>query len=765
MLRITKYAERLLTDLDGLDWPEPIKLMQRNWIGRSTGAEVLFPLAHKWRIESGLWVHAERPDLGSRDLNYQTFPDAIRVYTTRPDTLFGATYMVLAPEHELVDRITAPQQRKEVETYVEQARRRSELERTAETKAKTGVFTGAYAINPVNGWKIPVWVADYVLMGYGTGAIMAVPGGDTRDFEFACKFDLPIVCVVGPTVEWIEERLSVMVTGIEKTAAAGLDEVARQFPEWGAEVARRRERSAGLDQKTIGVLRGHVGVDRLIEHYIEHPKSWGDAFTGEGTAVHSPGGGKVAGLPGGVCALDGLPTAQAKAKIIAWLEANGLGRGAVNYKMRDWVFSRQKYWGEPFPILHGEGGETIPLDDELPVTLPEMEDFKPAPAGDDPDAMPAPPLSRATDWVNVARSKDRYRRDVNTMPQWAGSCWYYLRFIDPHNPDLFCNPDAERYWMPVDLYVGGAEHAVLHLLYARFWHKVLYDLGHVSTSEPFRRLFNQGMIQGFAYRDRRGLTVYADDVEAREGETFVRRGTDEPVARVIAKMSKSLKNVVNPDEIIGQYGADTFRLYEMFMGPLDASKPWNTRDVPGLFKLCQRVWRLIVDEETNELSATLTRDEPDDETLRMLHKTIQRVTEDIEQLKFNTAIAAIFDFVNFLTPKPKRPRAVIEPFVLIVSPFAPHLGEELWHRLGHEATLAYEPWPVFDERLARDEEVEIAVQITGKVKARIMVPADADARAVEAAALANDRVQGLISGKQIRKVIVVPKRLVNIITN
>ncbi|RME41825.1 MAG: leucine--tRNA ligase [Planctomycetota bacterium] len=762
MLRITRYADRLLEDLEELDWPEPIKIMQRNWIGRSTGAEVVFPLARSWSIREGAWRHADGTGIAPGE-RLETLPDVIRVYTTRPDTLFGATYMVLAPEHELVASLTTPDRKAEVEAYVKAAMRRSELERTAESKEKTGVFTGSYAINPVNGERIPIWVADYVLMGYGTGAIMAVPGGDTRDFEFARRFDLPIVAVVRPTEEWIAERLATMLAGVEDKARSGLQALAEEFPDLSAEVEAVKERSAGLSDKTLRVLRERVGLERLADHYVRHPQAWGEAFTGEGTAVQSPGD-RAVEVPGGVCRLDGLPTAEAKQRIVEWLERQGLGRSAVQYKLRDWVFSRQKYWGEPFPVLHGEDGSTIALsEDELPVELPEMEDFRPTPVGDDPEAMPEPPLARAKEWLIVRRDGRTYRRDVNTMPQWAGSCWYYLRFLDPGNDERFCDERAERYWMPVDLYVGGAEHAVLHLLYARFWHKVLFDLGYVSTREPFRRLFNQGMIQGFAFKDRVGRILPADAVEQRGPEAFVSRETGEPVTRVIAKMSKSLKNVVNPDEIIAEWGADTFRLYEMYMGPLDASKPWNTRDVPGLYKLCQRIWRLVVDERTGDLSPALTDGEPDEEALRALHKLVRRVTGDIEQLKFNTAIAAIFDFVNFLTPREIRPRAVVEPFLRVLAPFAPHLAEELWHRLGHEKTIAYEPWPEYDERLARDEEVEVGVQINGKLRARVTVPADADEQTVREAALAEQRVAGSLKGKTIRKVIVVKGRLVNIV--
>ncbi len=747
MLRITKYAERLLSDLDELDWPEPIKLMQRNWVGKSIGAEVVFPLADHCSQSSG------------------TQDDGIRVYTTRPDTLFGATYMVLAPEHPLVERITKTEFRAEVVRYVEAAKRKSDMARTAESKGKTGVFTGAYAINPVNKERIPIWIADYVLMGYGTGAIMAVPGSDERDFEFACTFGLPIVAVVKPTGAWIEERIASMAQQIDRAAADGFEQVAREAPELAESIAEHQRNSEGLGDKTVSELRDRVGVDRLIEHYVKNPKSWGAAFCEESTAVNSPASGVTASVAGKVCALNGLCTVDAKKKITAWLEANGLGRATVNYKLRDWLFSRQRYWGEPFPVLHGEDGETIALgEEELPVELPPMKEFKPTPSADDAASLPEPPLGRAPkEWTKVQRNGRRYRRDVNTMPQWAGSCWYYLRFIDPRNTNRFCDPAAERYWMPIDLYVGGAEHAVLHLLYARFWHKVFFDLGFVSTREPFRKLFNQGMIQSFAYRDRRGMVVGPDAVEERSDDRFVLRNTNEPVERIVAKMSKALRNVVNPDEIVAQYGADTFRLYEMYMGPLETSKPWNTRDVPGLFKLCQRIWRLIVDESSGELSAAMTNDPPDDASLRALHKMIKRVTEDIEVLKFNTSIAAMFDFVNVMTPLKERSRAVLEPFVLVLAPFAPHVAEELWLRLGHHQTLAYEAWPAFEEKLTRDEQIEIAVQIGGKIKSRVMVAAEADEATIQAAALADAKVVAAIGGKPVRKVIVAKGRLVNIL--
>ncbi|MBN1845772.1 MAG: leucine--tRNA ligase [Sedimentisphaerales bacterium] len=664
MLRITKYAERLLADVDALEWPEPIKLMQRNWIGKSTGAQVYFPL-------------------DGRD-------DVLEVYTTRPDTLFGATYMVLAPEHPLVEELTGTNCRPQVADYMTQAAKKSELERTAESKEKTGVFIGAYAVNPVNDQKIPIWVADYVLMGYGTGAIMAVPAHDTRDMEFALKFDLPIVQVVEPP--------------------AGTN--------W----------------------RGYVG---------------------DGIAVNS---GKF----------DGLTTAEFKEEIIKWLTEQQLGRRAVNYKLRDWLFSRQRYWGEPLPIVHCAHCGTVALPDEqLPLELPEMEDFTPA-ASDDPDSLPQPPLGKLRDWAQTTcpQCQGPAQRELNTMPQWAGSCWYYLRFLDPHNDRACVDPQIERYWMApdsdnpvggVDFYIGGAEHAVLHLLYARFWHKLLYDLGYASSPEPFRRLFNQGMIRSFAYRDPRGMTVGYDQVD-KSGQPPRHKQTGEPLVETVEKMSKSLKNVVNPNEVIEQYGADTFRMYEMFMGPLEASKPWNTNDVPGIQRFLQRLWRLIVAED-GCLHPAIGDAEPDAASLRLLHKTIKKVTADIETLSLNTAISQMMIFLNEYSKAAARSRWVLESYVLLLSPFAPHIAEELWRRLGHETTLAYEPWPVFDEELTRDPEVELAVQINGKVRDRIVVPADSDEESIRRTVLALAKIQEQLAQKTVRQVIVIPNRLVNIVAN
>ncbi len=710
LLRITAYADRLLDDLEPLDWSESIKKMQRDWIGRSDGAEVEFAICP---------TGGEDPAPGG---------PTVRVFTTRPDTLFGATYMVLAPEHPLVDSITSPEQRAAVETYKAEAARKSERERTEE-KRKTGVFTGACAVNPVNQERIPVWVADYVLAGYGTGAIMAVPAHDERDFEFARQFGLPIRTVVRPPEEWL------------------------------------RQTGSTLDALT-------------------------EAYTADGIAVNS-----------GI--FDGLATPEFKRRITQWLEDRGEGTARVNYKLRDWLFSRQRYWGEPFPILHeidAAGNPTGILEplslEELPLRLPDMEDFKPT-------GRPEPPLSRAADWVNVTRNGKRYRRETNTMPQWAGSCWYFLRYLDPKNDRAFCDPAKERYWMPVDLYVGGAEHAVLHLLYARFWHKVLFDRGHVHTPEPFQRLVNQGMILVNEYHlspevyeanqaivDGMGLQVLrfkdedeetcvlrnppsepdkfaplTDEQVAKEkGKTFL-KGTGIELSVKADKMSKSRKNVVNPEEVVEDYGADSLRLYEMFMGPLADAKSWGTRDVEGVYRFLNRVWRVFIDDraEAVALAPSVQDVPPQSETLRLLHQTIQRVTEDLDGMRFNTAIAAMMEFVNHLTPLEVRPRSVLEPFVLLLSPFAPHIAEELWQALGHERTLAYEPWPTYDPALTRADTVEIPVQINGKKKVVVEVPAGLDEAELERVVLADERVQAHIAGKQVRKVIAKAGRLVNIV--
>ena len=701
LLRITAYAERLIEDLEGLDWSESIKKMQRDWIGRSEGADVDFALT------SGL---------------------KIRVFTTRPDTLFGATYMVLAPEHALVEAITTPEQRAAVQAYRAEAARKSDLERTELSKKKTGVFTGAYAINPVNQEKVPIWIADYVLASYGTGAIMAVPAHDLRDWEFARAFNLPIRQVVQPPENYQPSK----------------EEAAPAYKEGGR------------------------------THY---------PFVGEGRAINSG-------------SFTGLPTAEFKRRITEWLEERKQGCRRVNYKLRDWLFSRQRYWGEPFPILHeiddkgNPTGVIEPLSaDELPLRLPDLEDYKPS-------GKAEPPLSKARDWLYVTRNGKRYKRETNTMPQWAGSCWYYLRYIDPRNGKAFCDPQKERYWMPVDLYVGGAEHAVLHLLYSRFWHKVLYDRGHVHTPEPFQRLVNQGMILGemeFLSFRRGNLWVSAakvdfdgdvakdektgeklesvkltEDQVEKKGDSFVLK--EAPAIRVDArayKMSKARGNVINPDEVVQDYGADSLRLYEMFMGPLEAVKPWSMRGVEGVYRFLGRVWRVFIDDKADDvrLSEAVRDVPPEKETLRFLHRTIQRVTEDLDGMRFNTAIAAMMEFTNHLTPLTVRPRSVLEPFVLLLSPFAPHLAEELWRVLGHRDTLAYEPWPAFDPALTKSDMIEVPVQINGKVRLRLMVPADLDKAALEKLVLADERVRAFVEGKQVRKVIVVPGKLVNLVVS
>ncbi|MDF9813218.1 leucine--tRNA ligase [Streptomyces sp. SPB162] len=690
-MRITAYADRLIDDLEPLDWPEAIKLQQRNWIGRSEGARVDFAVGD----------------------------EKITVFTTRQDTLFGATYMVLAPEHELVERIVPaawPEGTHEVWTdghatpaeavaaYRKMAAAKSDVERQADAKEKTGVFTGAYAVNPVSGDKVPVFIADYVLMGYGTGAIMAVPAHDSRDFAFARAFELPMRCVVQP-----------------------------------------------------GDGRG------------TDPTTWDEAFASYDA--------KLVNSANDEFSLDGLGVADAKARITEWLTGRGIGEATVNFRLRDWLFSRQRYWGEPFPIVYDEDGVAHPLPESmLPLELPEVDDYSPRTFDpEDADTQPETPLSRNEDWVDVeldlgdGRGVRRYRRETNTMPNWAGSCWYELRYLDPNNSERLVDPEIEQYWMGpregrphggVDLYVGGAEHAVLHLLYARFWSKVLFDLGQISSSEPFHKLYNQGMIQAFVYRDKRGFPVPAAEVEERDGGYF---HEGEPVSRVLGKMGKSLKNAVTPDEICAEYGADTLRLYEMAMGPLDVSRPWDTRAVVGQYRLLQRLWRNVVDEETGEV--TVSDAEPDEATLRALHKAIDGVGQDLAGLRFNTAIAKVTELNNFLTKAGGPvPRAVAEPLVLLVAPLAPHIAEELWRRLGHDGSLVHAPFPVADPALVQDEAVICVVQIKGKVKARLEVsPSISDAE-LEALALADEGVVAALGGAAVRKVIVRAPKLVNIVT-
>ncbi len=623
VLRITAYADRLLDDLRLVDWPASTLEMQKNWIGRSTGADVDFPLVGR--------------------------NGALRVFTTRPDTLFGATYMVLAPEHPLVPSLTTPAQRAAVERYQEEAARKSDLQRAELTKAKTGVFTGAHALNPVNGEHLPIWIADYVLMSYGTGAIMAVPGHDQRDWEFARAFDLPIVEVVS-----------------------------------GGDIAK--------------------------EAFVEIE---------QGTLVNSH-------TPDGSFSIDGLKPDLAIERISDWLERTGKGRRAVNYKLRDWLFSRQRYWGEPFPVVWVDGEPRALPEEQLPVRLPETKAFKPAATGERPES----PLASLTTWVHTtdpATGKPALR-ETNTMPQWAGSCWYYLRFLDPANDGQLVDPAKEKYWMPVDLYVGGAEHAVLHLLYARFWHKVLYDVGVVSTPEPFPKLVHPGIILG-------------EDNQ---------------------KMSKRWGNVVNPDDVIDQYGADALRLYEMFMGPLEAMKPWSTKSVEGITRFLDRVWRLVVDED-GSASRTLTTEAPNPATERLVQQTVKKVTEDIEALKFNTAIAQMMVLVNELTRLERRPRTALERLALVLSPFAPHLGEELWRRLGHRESLAYAPWPGWDPALVLEDTVTLAVQVNGKLRATLELPRGANEEAARAAALADERIRRYLDGAALKKVIYVPNKLLNLV--
>ncbi|WP_338551999.1 leucine--tRNA ligase [Paenibacillus sp. KS-LC4] len=615
VLKITEYAERLLEDLEELDWTESIKDMQRNWIGKSTGAEVTFAIE-------------------GHDAN-------LVVFTTRPDTLFGATYCVLAPEHELVAQITTADQKAAIEAYQLTASRKSDLERTDLAKEKSGVFTGAYAINPVNGEKTPIWIADYVLAGYGTGAIMAVPGHDTRDWEFATQFGLPIVEVVQ-----------------------------------GGDISK-------------------------------------EAYTGDGAHVNSD-------------FLNGLNNEEAIAKMISFLEEKGSGHGKVTYRLRDWLFSRQRYWGEPIPILHLEDGTMKPVpEDQLPLLLPDVDAIKPSGTGESP-------LANVTEWVNTIDPETgmKARRETNTMPQWAGSCWYYLRFIDPKNDKEICSPEKQREWLPVDLYIGGAEHAVLHLLYARFWHKVLYDLGVVETKEPFHKLVNQGMILGTNNE----------------------------------KMSKSRGNVINPDEIVSEFGGDTLRLYEMFMGPLEATKPWNTNGVEGAFRFLSRVWRLFIGDD-GSLSSKVSDAETTEAFKRTWHRTIKKVTDDFEHLRFNTAISQLMIFVNEAYKTDVLPREAMADFVKMLSPLAPHIAEELWEKLGGTGTITYESWPVWEEAWTVDQEVEIVVQVNGKIIERLSIAADTDEAEMERLAKELGKVQELIAGKTIRKVVAVKGKIVNIVAN
>ena len=749
IMRITAYCERLIEDLLALDWPEPIKLMQRNWIGRSEGAEVDFLLLTEGAESENAWFQERARDGWTSGAPAE---DAVvRVYTTRPDTLYGASYMVLSPEHPLVDALVADAwpggspvewrgrfpgrpsvdafPKEMVEAYRSYASGRSDVERQVETKEKTGVFTGAYAINPVNRQRIPVFIADYVLMGYGTGAIMAVPAHDTRDFEFAMQFALPIPPVVLPTNDWLEEHVAPALK------AAGLDAVS-------VDMLEKAYRHAG------------DAADEYGRHYERN-----EAFAGQGTSFSSE-------------VIEGLPTAQATKRITEWLTERGLGQGAVNYRLRDWLFSRQRYWGEPFPVFYRSDGSVEPMAaSELPLELPEIDDYRPE-VSDDPESLPQPPLGRAKEWVTIERDGETLTRELSTMPNWAGSCWYYLRYLDPRNNDVIVAPESERYWMTtpkgdgsgeqaiggVDLYVGGAEHAVLHLLYARFWHKVLYDLGKVSTPEPFQRLYNQGYIQAAAFTDDRGMYVPAAKIEEKDGEFYYE---SKPVNRVFGKMGKSLKNAVTPDEMCSEYGADTLRLYEMYMGPLDVSKPWNTRDIVGVHRFLQRLWRNLIDESTGEL--LVTKSEADAQLRKLLHRTIDGVRIDMEALGFNTAIAKLIELNNALVPLDAIPEEVAVPLVKMLAPLAPHIGEELWKRMGNTSTIAYESYPTHDPSLLVENEIEIPVMINGKLRSRVNISADADRNVQEEAARADEKIAQQLADKEIKKVIVVPGKMVNFV--
>jgi len=645
MLRITAYAQRLLDDLDGLDWPDGVLEMQRQWIGRSEGAEVRFMV-------------------DGRD-------DGFVVFTTRPDTLFGATYCVLAPEHPLVDRITTADRQGSVSAYVAKASNRSDMDRQLSAeKEKTGVFTGAYAINPVNNERIEIWVADYVLMSYGTGAIMAVPAHDERDHAFARAFDLPII-------------------------------------------------------EVIGAPEGHD---------IQQA-----AWTGDGPAVNSG-------------SFDGMKVAAFKAAIIQQLEEQGKGSRKVNFKLRDWLFSRQRYWGEPFPIVHTQDGGVHPLSpDDLPLTLPHVDEYKPTPDG-------RPPLARAEEWTATSWEGQPALRETNTMPQWAGSCWYYLRYMDPDNTELPFSPDREQYWGPVDLYIGGVEHAVLHLLYARFWHKVLYDCGLVHTKEPFQRLFNQGMLLAHSYRESSGKYHHPQEAEERDGSWYL-RGTDVALSRQVEKMGKSKKNVVDPLEVVKTYGADTLRMYVMFMGPLEQVKPWQTSGCEGLFRFLGRVWRLFVDENSGSVRY---ESQTPKEVQRALHVAIKETTQGIEELKFNTPISKMMEFVNATKGVPPT-REDAERFLRILSPYAPHIAEEIWQRLGNEESIAFAEWPIWDDAVIQQDTVTIAVQVQGKMRGKIDVSKSATKDDVLNAARANPNVAKWLQDKEIVKEIVVPGRLINFV--
>ena len=654
ILKITEYADRLDNDLDELDWPESVKAMQHNWIGKSTGAEVVFTVADK---------------------DGKPTDNKLTVYTTRCDTLFGATYMVVSPEHKIIPAITTPEQAEAVKKYQEEAAKKSDLERTDLAKDKTGVFSGSYAINPVNGKLIPIWIADYVLISYGTGAIMAVPAHDDRDWEFAKKFNLPI----------------------------------------------------------IEVLKSEVDVQT-------------QAWTEDGIHVNSE-------------FLDGLNKQDAINKMLEWLAEKGVGRKAINYKLRDWIYSRQRYWGEPIPLVHCPTCGTVPVpEEELPLTLPDVKSYQPTGTGESP-------LAAIDSWVNCKCPKcgGAAKRETNTMPQWGGSCWYYLRYLDPHNDKQFCAPEKEKYWMPVDLYIGGAEHAVLHLLYARFWHKVLYDIGVVSTKEPFQRLINQGMITSFAFQRKNKTLVPVDEVEQREDGKYYEKATGEELEQIVAKMSKSLKNVVNPDDEIKAYGADSVRMYEMFMGPLTMSKPWSTQGIVGIHRFLEKVWA-VSEKPMSDLDITgKLEDKALISARKTFAQTIKKVTDDTATLNFNTAISQMMIFINEVSKLPEVPKSMWADFVKVLSPYAPHLGEELWQKLGNKKTIAYEPWPTVNADFAKDDEVQIVVMVNGKLRDKFMASPNTDQEELKSKAFTLDGVKKFTDGHEVVKTIVVPNKLVNIV--
>ena len=654
ILKITEYADRLDNDLESLDWPESVKAMQHNWIGKSTGAEVTFTVADK---------------------DGKPTDDKLTVYTTRCDTLFGATYMVVSPEHKIISKITTPEQADAVKAYQEAAAKKSDLERTDLAKDKTGVFSGSYAINPVNGKLIPIWIADYVLISYGTGAIMAVPAHDDRDWEFAKKFNLPI----------------------------------------------------------IEVLKSEVDVQT-------------QAWTEDGIHVNSE-------------FLDGLNKQDAINKMLEWLTEKGVGRKAINYKLRDWVYSRQRYWGEPIPLVHCPDCGTVPVpEEELPLELPEVKSYQPTGTGESP-------LAAIDSWVNCKCPKcgGAAKRETNTMPQWGGSCWYYLRYLDPHNDKVFCAPEKEKYWMPVDLYIGGAEHAVLHLLYARFWHKVLYDIGVVTTKEPFQRLVNQGMITSFAFQRKNKTLVPVDEVEQKDDGKFIEKATGEELEQIVAKMSKSLKNVVNPDDEIKAYGADSVRMYEMFMGPLTMSKPWSTQGIVGIHRFLEKVWA-VSEKPMADIDITgKLEDKALVSARKTFAQTIKKVTDDTATLNFNTAISQMMIFINEVSKLPEVPKSMWADFVKVLSPYAPHLGEELWQKLGNDKTIAYESWPTVNADFAKDDEVQIVVMVNGKLRDKFMAASNTDQEELKATAFTLEGVKKFTDGHEVVKTIVVPNKLVNIV--